>query len=218
MSFFFGTDLWDEMNRMQRQLEDLSSEMDYKRPRIEGTKGKKGKQCQCKAVSPFNADVFSPVTDLAENEHSYVVSMDLPGVKKDELNVTVHNGVLTVSGTRHHKFQSSDDENDDDEKEQPKTEEKPAAAAAAAAGEEKKEESKKEESKKEESKKEEPKKEQKPKHKVIRMESFYGSFERSVSVPSGTTPDDVQAKFEDGVLTITIAKHPKESIKKIEIQ
>ena len=216
MSFFFGTDLWDEMNRMQRQLEDLSSEMDYKRPRIEGTKGKKGKQCQCKAVSPFNADVFSPVTDLAENEHSYVVSMDLPGVKKDELNVTVHNGVLTVSGTRHHKFQSSDDENDDDEKEQPKTEEKPAAAAAA--GESKKEESKKEESKKEESKKEEPKKEQKPKHKVIRMESFYGSFERSVSVPSDTTPDDVQAKFEDGVLTITIAKHPKESIKKIEIQ
>jgi len=231
MSFFFGTDLWDEMNRMQRQLEDLSSEMDYKRPRIEGTKGKKGKQCQCKAVSPFNADVFSPVTDLAENEHSYVVSMDLPGVKKDELNVTVHNVVLTVSGTRHHKFQSSDDENDDDEKEQPKTEEKPAAAAAAGESkkeepkkeeskkeEPKKEESKKEESKKEESKKEEPKKEQKPKHKVIRMESFYGSFERSVSVPSGTTPDDVQAKFEDGVLTITIAKHPKESIKKIEIQ
>ena len=193
MSFFFGTDLWDEMNRMQRQLEDLSSEMDYKRPRIEGTKGKKGKQCQCKAVSPFSTDVFSPVTDLAENEHSYVVSMDLPGVKKDELNVTVHNGVLTVSGTCHHKFQSSDDQNE---------------------GEEKKEEPKKEE----ESKKEEPKKEQKPKHKVIRMESFYGSFERSISVPADTTTDDVQAKFEDGVLTITIAKHPKEGIKKIEIQ
>ena len=208
MSFFFGTDLWDEMNRMQRQLEDLSSEMDYKRPRIEGTKGKKGKQCQCKAVSPFSADVFCPVTDLAENEHSYVVSMDLPGVKKDELDVTVHNGVLTVSGTRHHKFQSSDDENEEEEKKQPKTEEKPAAAAAAAAGEEKKEEPKKEE----------PKKEQKPKHKVIRMESFYGSFERSISVPAGTTTDDVQAKFEDGVLTITIAKHPKEAVKKIEIQ
>ena len=220
MSFFFGTDLWDEMDRMQRQLEDLSSQMDYRRPRIEGTKGKKGKQCQCKAVSPFSADVFSPVTDLAENEHSYVVSMDLPGVKKDELDVTVHNGVLTVSGTRHHKFESSDDENEDDEPKEPT----PApAAAAAAAGEEKKEEPKKEEPKKEEPKKEEPKKEepkkeQKPKHKVIRMESFYGSFERSISVPAGTTTDDVQAKFEDGVLTITIAKHPKECVKKIEIQ
>ena len=210
MSFFFGTDLWDEMDRMQRQLEDLSSELNYRRPRIEGTKGKKGKQCQCKAVSPFSADVFSPVTDLAENEHSYVVSMDLPGVKKDELNVTVHNGVLTVSGTRRHKFETYDD--DDDKKEKP--EEKPAepapAAAAAAAADDKKEEPKKEESKKEESKK--------PKHKVIRMESYCGSFERSISVPSGTTTDDVQAKFEDGVLTITIAKHPKEGVKKIEIQ
>ena len=201
MSFFFGTDLWDEMDRMQRQLEDLSTEMNCRRPRIEGTKGKKGKQCQCKAVSPFSGDVFSPVTDLAENEHSYVVSMDLPGVKKDELNVTVHNGVLTVSGTRHHKFESYDD--DDDEK---KSEEKPAAAAAAAASDDKKEEPKKEE---------EPKK---PKHKVIRMESYCGSFERSISVPSGTKPDDVQAKFEDGVLTVTIAKHPKEGVKKIEIQ
>ena len=201
MSFFFGTDLWDEMDRMQRQLDDLSSEMDCRRPRIEGTKGKKGKQCQCKAISPFSCDVFSPVTDLAENEHSYVVSMDLPGVKKDELNVTVHNGVLTVSGTRHHKFESYDD---DDEKDK-KPEEKPAAAAAAAS-DDKKEEPKKEE---------EPKK---PKHKVIRMESYCGSFERSISVPSDTKPDDVQAKFEDGVLTVTIAKHPKEGVKKIEIQ
>jgi len=209
MSFFFGTDLWDEMDRMQRELDDLSSEMDCRRPRIEGTKGKKGKQCQCKAISPFSCDVFSPVTDLAENEHSYVVSMDLPGVKKDELNVTVHNGVLTVSGTRRHKFESFDD---DDEKEK-KPEEKP---------EDKKEEPKKEEPKKEEKpKKDEPKKEEeqkKPKHKVIRMESYCGSFERSVSVPSGTKPEDVQAKFEDGVLTITIAKHPKEGVKKIEIQ
>jgi len=202
---------------MQRQLEDLSSEMNCRRPRIEGTKGKKGKQCQCKAVSPFSGDVFSPVTDLAENEHSYVVSMDLPGVKKDELNVTVHNGVLTVSGTRRHKFESydDDDENEKGEKES-KPEEKPApapaaaAAAAAAAADDKKEEAKKEEPKKEEVKK--------PKHKVIRMESYCGSFERSISVPAGTTTDDVQAKFEDGVLTITIAKHPKEGVKKIEIQ
>jgi len=199
MSFFFGTDLWDEMDRMQRQLEDLSTEVNCRRPRIEGTKSKKAR----KALSPFSGDVFSPVTDLAENEHSYVVSMDLPGVKKDELNLTVHNGVLTVSGTRHHKFESYDDDGDEKNSEEKPA---PAPAAAAAASDEKKEEPKKEE---------EPKK---PKHKVIRMESYCGSFERSISVPSGTKPEDVQAKFEDGVLTVTIAKHPKEEVKKIEIQ
>ena len=37
------------------------------------------------------------------------MSIDLPVVKKDELNVSVHNGVLTISGTRHHKFESYDD-------------------------------------------------------------------------------------------------------------
>jgi len=50
------------------------------------------------------------------------------------------------------------------------------------------------------------------------MESYYGSFERSVRVPASTTCDDVHAKFEDGVLTITIDKPKKEVVKKIEIQ
>jgi len=208
MSFLFGTDLWDEMSRMQRQLEDLAYQMDYKRPRLDDGKCKckpKKDEKQCKALNPFSVKdemcVFNPVTDLAENDHSYVVSMDLPGVKKDELDISIHNGLLTVSGTRHHKFESHDD--DDEKKEEKKEEGKPAAAAAAP-----------------EEKKEEPKKEgeKKPKHKVIRMESYYGSFERSISVPAETTSDDVHAKFEDGVLTITIDKHQKEAIKKIEIQ
>jgi len=208
MSFFFGNDLWDEMSRMQKQLDDLTWEMDYKRPKIEGTKNNKSDKGG-KCVTPFKKEMmcecFNPVTDLAENEDNYVVSMDLPGVKKEELNVTVHNGVLTVSGTRRHKFESKEEDDDDESGES-----------------EKKEGEKKEEKKevKDEEKKEGEKKveEKKPKHRVIRMESYYGSFERSVSVPFGTTTDDVKAKFEDGVLTITIAKHKKDSIKKIEIQ
>ena len=206
MSFFFGTDLWDEMNRMQRQLEDLACEVDYKRPRIEGSKKPKKEQ----ALSPFSGDLcsFNPVTDLAENDDSYVVSMDLPGVKKDELDVTVHNGVLTVSGTRRHKFATHEDDDDEKEKKEEKPEEK---ATEAAASSEKKEGDKKDEKKEE-------KKDKKPKHKVIRMESYCGSFKRSIAVPAGTTSDDVTAKFEDGVLTVTIAKHKKDPVKKIQIQ
>jgi len=218
MSFFFGTDLWDEMSRMQRQLEDLTYAMDYNCPKIEGPK-----KCQNqKAVSPFSKALcgsFCPVTDLAENDKSYVVSMDLPGVKKDELNVSVHNGVLTVSGSRRHKFETDDNEEEEKKPEEKKPEEKKEDEKKP---EEKKPEEKKPEEKPatpEEKKPEEKKpEEKKPKHKVIRMESYYGSFERSISVPAGTTPEDVTAKFEDGVLTITIAKHAKDSSKKIEIQ
>ena len=191
MSFFFGTDLWDEMSRMQRQLEDLTDVMDHKRPRLEAPKKGCSSGSNTKALCPFSSKAmdgfFNPTTDLAETEDSYVVSMDLPGVKKDELDVSVHNGVLTVSGVRRHKFVTSDkDEDETDKKDGEKDDQK--------------------------------KKEKKPKHKVIKMESYYGSFERSVSVPAGTKDSDVQAKYENGVLTITIAKPHKEEPKKIEIQ
>lgn len=189
MSFFFGTDLWDEMSRMQRQLEDLTDVMDHKRPRLEAPP-KKGSNSS-KALCPFSSKAmdgfFNPTTDLAETENSYVVSMDLPGVKKDELDVSVHNGVLTVSGVRRHKFVTPEKEEGEAEK-------------------------------KDGEKKEGDKKEKKLKHKVIKMESYYGSFERSVSVPAGTKDSDVEAKFDNGVLTITIAKPHKDEPKKIEVQ
>ena len=153
---------------------------------------------------------FNPTTDLAETADSYVVSMDLPGVKKEEVNVSVHDGVLTVSGVRHHQFMTPEKEEGEEEKkaeeEDKKEEETPAATAAAdaAATTETKEGEKKEEPK--------------MTHKIIRMESYYGSFERSISVPAGTKSSDVSAKFENGVLTVKIAKPHKEEPKKIEIQ
>ena len=234
MSFFFGDSIWDHMWEMQRQLESLSEEVEH-RPRggdcrcrkvtcapasttkkgaaapVCGSKDKAltcGCDSECKAMESF----FNPSTDLAETADSYVVSMDLPGVKKEEVNVSVHDGVLTVSGVRHHQFMTPEKEDEKEEEEPKKEEEKkeeetPAATAAAAETETDKKE--------EEPKKEEPKK---LTHKIIRMESYYGSFERSIRVPAGTKSSDVSAKFENGVLTVKIAKPHKEEPKKIEIQ
>lgn len=39
-------------------------------------------------------------TDVKENENSYVVDMDLPGFKKDEIQITLENGYLTVSAAK----------------------------------------------------------------------------------------------------------------------
>ena len=229
MSFFFGDSIWDRMFEMQRQLEDLSDEVE-RRPRggecrcrkvcagkganattkaasCSGQKDKAltcGCDSECKAMKSF----FNPTTDLAETADSYVISMDLPGVKKEEVNVSVHDGVLTVSGVRHHQFMTPEKEEKKEEEKNPeeeKKEEETPAATAAAAGVEKKEEEKKPE-------------EKKLTHKIIRMESYYGSFERSISVPAGTKSSDVSAKFENGVLTVKIAKPRKEEAKKIEIQ
>ena len=236
MSFFFGDSIWDRMWDMQRQLESLTDEVE-RRPRggdcrcrkVSGpaataaTTTKKGAApagvskskaltCDCDSECKAMESFFNPTTDLAETADSYVVSMDLPGVKKEEVNVSVHDGVLTVSGVRHHQFMTPEKEEEEKkaEEEDKKEEETPAATAAADAAATTET--------KEGEKKEEVKKEPKMTHKIIRMESYYGSFERSISVPAGTKSSDVSAKFENGVLTVKIAKPHKEEPKKIEIQ
>ena len=39
-------------------------------------------------------------TDVQENENGYTLSVDLPGFKKDEVNVELENGYLTVSAQK----------------------------------------------------------------------------------------------------------------------
>lgn len=43
---------------------------------------------------------FVPNVDIQEDEKGYYVALDLPGVNPDEVDVTAHNGVLSVSGKR----------------------------------------------------------------------------------------------------------------------
>ena len=38
-----------------------------------------------------------PVVDVSENENEFVVRAEVPGVRKEDVNVTVENGVLTIS-------------------------------------------------------------------------------------------------------------------------
>ena len=61
----------------------------------------------------FNDDFFAPIpfekmgfgfkVDLKENENSYVVEADLPGVNKDSIDVQYKNNYLTVSAKREDK-------------------------------------------------------------------------------------------------------------------
>ncbi len=48
----------------------------------------------------------TPPIDIVEQDKGYLVRVDLPGVKPDDIEVTVHDGVLTVSAeTREEKEQ-----------------------------------------------------------------------------------------------------------------
>ena len=46
------------------------------------------------------AKSFSPFCDVQENEDRYVISADLPGVKKDDIKIEMNDNVLTLSGER----------------------------------------------------------------------------------------------------------------------
>lgn len=92
--------------------------------------------------------------DLYEDDGAVYARFELPGFKKDELNVQLENSVLTVSVERKGK-------KDDDES---------------------------------------------------------LSFERSVTLPEGVESDKVAAKYEDGVLTVTLPKTPERKPKLIEIK
>src|SRR6266852_904236 len=43
---------------------------------------------------------WSPEVDISEDDHGYVLKADLPEMKKDDVKVTVEDGVLSVSGER----------------------------------------------------------------------------------------------------------------------
>jgi HSP20 family protein len=41
---------------------------------------------------------FIPQTDIVENKESLVITMDLPGVKKEDVNIKLENNMLEVEG------------------------------------------------------------------------------------------------------------------------
>ncbi len=47
-----------------------------------------------------------PSVDIAENDQAYVIQVELPGVRKQDVKVCVDNGVLQVSGERSREQES----------------------------------------------------------------------------------------------------------------
>ena len=92
-------------------------------------------------------------TDIRETENNYELDIDLPGFKKDEVNLELKNGYLTISADK-----SLDKDEKDNE------------------------------------------------GRYIRQERWSGSCSRSFYVGENVKPEDVNAKFEDGILKIAMPK------------
>ncbi len=76
----------DELRRMQRDFDRLFSSF-FAPARTE-------------AGPEAETAMWMPRVDLEETPDAYLIHMDLPGLSKKDLNISYHEGVLTVSGER----------------------------------------------------------------------------------------------------------------------
>jgi HSP20 family protein len=49
---------------------------------------------------------WSPLVDVAEDDKEYIITAELPEVKKEDVKVTLENGMLTITGDR--KFEKEE--------------------------------------------------------------------------------------------------------------
>jgi HSP20 family protein len=112
-------------------------------------------------VVPMTA--ASLAIDMYETKDDVVVKAALPGIKPEQVEVTITGNTLTISGES--KEESEVKERD-----------------------------------------------------YIRKEHRYGSFARSVTLPSGLKADKAEATFENGVLTLKVPKAEEVKPKSIKIK
>jgi HSP20 family protein len=53
---------------------------------------------------------WAPALDIAERKDAYLVTVELPGVKLDDLEITLEDGLLTIQGDRQFTSESSEEQ------------------------------------------------------------------------------------------------------------
>ena len=79
---------WDPL----RELEEMSERLNrmFARPMSTRQNGKE---------ALIVAD-WTPQVDISEADHEYVITAELPGLKKEDVKITLEDGVLTLQGER----------------------------------------------------------------------------------------------------------------------
>lgn len=57
----------------------------------------------------FRRNDWAPAVDIKETKEAFVIEAELPGMKKEDVKVTVHDGVLTIQGERKKEEETDDD-------------------------------------------------------------------------------------------------------------
>jgi HSP20 family protein len=106
----------------------------------------------------------APEADVVETENEIRVTLDMPGMKADDIDIDLEHNVLTIRGEKMEQRSESDEQ-----------------------------------------------------HTWHLSERRYGQFSRSFILPRDVEQEQIEARFEDGVLAVTIPKSEKTKRRRIEI-
>jgi len=84
---------WDPFKEME-ELQDRLSGL------IRTDWGRWPRQEKGEGQEKMRLTEWSPLVDITEDEKEYLITAELPEVKKEDLKVTVENGVLNITGER----------------------------------------------------------------------------------------------------------------------
>lgn len=115
------------------------------------------------AEMPFADNAWLPAVDIKEEDNRFLVRADLPGLESKDIDVSLEDGVLSISGKRESEVK---DEKDG----------------------------------------------------YRRVECAYGEFNRQFTLPDTADADKVAAKYDKGVLEISIGKSEARKPKRIAVK
>src|SRR5215210_5057729 len=75
---------WDPVSEMNRMLDEM----------VGGSTRQNG------ARAKQLTEAWAPTIDVVNKDSNLVVRAELPGVKQEDVDITLHDGVLTISGER----------------------------------------------------------------------------------------------------------------------
>lgn len=142
---------------MRRMMEDMDRMFESFLP---GIAARSGQELQTRGGAQ---GLWMPRVEVLEREGNLMVRADLPGIRKEDLQIDVTEDALVLHGERR---QESEEERGG----------------------------------------------------VYRSEVAYGSFHRAIPLPEGANAENAQARFENGVLEITIPMSQPSRARRIEIQ
>jgi len=115
------------------------------------------------AANTANTSSLHLAGDLSEDEKNIYAVIEIPGIEKDNLKVSINDGILTISGEKKLEKEEKD-------------------------------------------------------KRFYRSECSYGEFKKNFSLPVEVEEDKTVAKYQNGVLKITLPKSQKAKSKQIKVE